>query len=231
MDRARRLARDRSTGLRAVVLLLHDSGMRVFELAGTRVEQLRQTVWEGRATGLWGELRVVGKERWVPVSVRAHAALVAHRADRDLTAKVQAGALLAPLDVTSTPRAQAKAALGREGYCDRGLRHLVDRAGHSFRGHLAAQDPALLARVGALHPHAFRHAFGTHATETGVPVDVLQRYMGHATPATTVLHNKAGVRRRQAEIGKLFRQIAVGMPVTGPPAHTWTPPICQIFIQ
>ncbi|WP_455289716.1 tyrosine-type recombinase/integrase [Cupriavidus necator] len=70
---------------------------------------------------------------------------------------------------------------------------------------MAKQDRALLVRVGALHPHAFRHAFGTHATEAGVPVDVLQSYMGHATPATTALYNKAGVRRRQAEIGKLFR--------------------------
>lgn len=48
------------------------------------------------------------------------------------------------------------------------------------------------------------HAFGNHATEAGVPVDVLQSYMGHATPATMALYNKPGARRRRAEIGKLF---------------------------
>lgn len=198
--------------LRAAVLLLRDSGMRVFEVAAADSASLRPLAAKGIAssqpTQLWGELLITGKggkERWVPISARAHAALLAHWLDRgeDLTNQVS-GPLLAPIGEPVTPRAKAKAAAGRSGYSVRGLRHLVGRAAVLFRDHLAERDPELLSRAQRLNPHAFRHAFGTHATEADVPVDVLQSYMGHASPATTALYNKAGERRRQTEIGKLF---------------------------
>ncbi|WP_426400807.1 tyrosine-type recombinase/integrase (plasmid) [Ralstonia sp. R-29] len=57
-----------------------------------------------------------------------------------------------------------------------------------------------------LHPHAYCHAFGTPSAEADVPVDVMQSYLGHASPATTALYNKAGTRRRQHEIAKLLAQ-------------------------
>lgn len=204
-DQAHDSARMRTQ--RAVILLLRDSGMRCFELAGASCAGLRPAAGEGTA-GLWGELRIVGKrekERHVPISHRAYEALCAHWHDRDFAWPAAGdGPLLAPLPGKTTPRGRAKAETGRRGYGDRGLRNLVDEAATGFRAYLEAHRPAMLAEANVLHPHAFRHAFGTHATEAGVPVDVLQSYMGHATPATTALYNKAGARRRRAEIGKLF---------------------------
>ena len=206
-DQAHDSARMRT--LRATVLLLRDSGMRCFELAGASCAGLRPATGEGtRSDGLWGELRIVGKrekERYVPISHRAYEALCAHWLDRDFAWPAAGdGPLLAPLPGKTTPRGRAKADAGRRGYGDRGLRNLVDEAATGFRAYLETHRPAMLAEANVLHPHAFRHAFGTHATEAGVPVDVLQSYMGHATPATTALYNKAGARRRRAEIGKLF---------------------------
>ncbi|RYP44802.1 hypothetical protein DL770_011459 [Monosporascus sp. CRB-9-2] len=106
--------------------------------------------------------------------------------------------------MTPCPRALAKAADGRRGYSDRGLRHLVTRAGEAFRAHLEQTDPDLRAQAIHLHPHAFRHAFGTAGAEAGVPLDVRQSYLGHASPATSAIYDKAGARRRQREVAKLF---------------------------
>lgn len=194
--------------LRAAILLLRDSGMRCFEAAAADCASLHQAEEETQSPGLWGELMIVGKggkARHVPISTRAYQALVQHWADRGLNpGDMLSGPLLAPLSDITTPRARAKAADGRLGYSDRGLRHLVERAGRMFRAHLAQHDPQLLTAAQSLHPHAFRHAFGTFATEAGVPLDVLQAYMGHASPATSALYNKAGARRRRGEIAKLY---------------------------
>jgi|GEM_PF-6270325 len=34
-------------------------------------------------------------------------------------------------------------------------------------------------------PHAFRHTFGTHAAADEVPIDIIQRALGHASMQTT----------------------------------------------
>lgn len=189
--------------VRAVMLVLHDSGMRVFEAASADRAELRRTAGEGP---VWGEMEIVGKRtklRMVPISQRAYDALLAHWRDRNAVAD-SGGPLFAPVKPGASPRARAKAAQGRAGYSDRGLRHLVDRAGEAFRAWLAEHHSDLAKNKLFLHPHAFRHAFGTDATDANVPGDVVQNYLGHASPATTAIYNKAGARRRQGEIGKLF---------------------------
>lgn len=95
---------------------------------------------------------------------------------------------------------------GRVGYSDRGLRKLVYQAAEALRDYLEQAQPDLATQTEHLHPHAFRHAFGTAATEAGVPVDVVQSYLGHASPSTTAIYNKASARRRQHEIAKLLAQ-------------------------
>ncbi len=189
--------------VRAALLLLHDSGMRVFEAAAADRSGLRPATRDG---ALWGELEIVGKRdklRMVPISRRAYAALEAHWRDRDAMGDTE-GPMLAPVTVGTSPRARAKAEEGRTGYSVRGLRHVVDRAGQVFRAWLAEHHAELARHKLFLHPHAFRHAFGTDATEAGVPNDVLQSYLGHASPATSAIYSKAGARRRQGEIRKLY---------------------------
>ena len=191
--------------IRAAILLLRDSGMRIFEVAGADRAELRPVAGDGP---LWGELRIVGKRnrtRWVPVSRRAYQALMLHWQDRGV-AHAEKGPLLVPAGADTLPRVRAKTAAGRAGYSDRGLRRLVCQAAEALRQDLERTHPELMAHTQHLHPHAFRHAFGTAATEAGVPIDVLQSYMGHASPSTSSLYNKAGAHRRQKEIAKLFGQ-------------------------
>jgi len=191
--------------IRAAVLLLHDSGMRIFEAAAAERAELRPVAGDGP---LWGEVRIVGKRnkvRWVPVSRRAHEALTVHWRDRGVEHTGE-GPLLVPAEADTLPRARAKVAAGRVGYSDRGLRKLVHQAAEGLRDYLEQTQPDLTAQARHLHPHAYRHAFGTAATEADVPVDVVQSYLGHASTSTTAIYNKAGARRRQREIAKLLAQ-------------------------
>lgn len=44
------------------------------------------------------------------------------------------------------------------------------------------------------HPHAFRHTYGRHAILSGVPINVLQQWMGHTQLSNTMIYVKlAGV--------------------------------------
>jgi integrase len=90
---------------------------------------------------------------------------------------------------------------------------VVDRTGVACRARLREQhaEPARHERL----LDAFRHTFST----AGVSTDVVQSYLGHIWPATTALNNKAGARRRQREIGKLFRDYRRHATCTLPGAH------------
>lgn len=196
---------------RAAIVLLHDSGLRCFEAATARCDDLRPAQ---DIPGLWGELRVVGKgtkERYVPISEHTFDALTAHWRDRGLDDQPPVGGLLlSPLEVVSTPRARAKAEAGRIGYSARGLRCLVARVEQDFRQWLAAHPSAGMVDTVHLHPHAFRHAFATDALAAGVPQDVVQACLGHSSSTMTAIYTKAGQKRRQAEIGRWFAQDAQG---------------------
>ena len=40
------------------------------------------------------------------------------------------------------------------------------------------------------HPHAFRHTYGRHAVLSGVPINALQQWMGHAQLSNTMIYVK-----------------------------------------
>ena len=54
-------------------------------------------------------------------------------------------------------------------------------------------------------PHAFRHTFGTQAVAGEVPLDVVQKVLGHASLQTTTIYVQAEKKRSIDELGKLFR--------------------------
>ena len=53
-------------------------------------------------------------------------------------------------------------------------------------------------------PHAFRHTFGTQAAAGQVPLDVLQRVLGHASLTTTTIYIQAEKQRSIEELGAYF---------------------------
>jgi integrase/recombinase XerD len=150
---------------RALVELLYATGLRVTELVGLPVAAAR------------GDPRMIlvrgkgDKERMVPLSAPARAALAAWLAQRDAEdedrrkAGHAASRYLFPGD-------------GREG-------HLTRQYFHSL-----VKDVAVLAGLSPsrVTPHVLRHAFATHLLANGADLRVIQTLLGHADVATTEIY-------------------------------------------
>ncbi len=149
----------------ALVELLYASGMRVSELVGLPVAAVR------------GDPRMIlvrgkgGKERMVPLSAPARAALAAWlvQFDQDEAALRKAGKP-APRHLFPGP--------GAEGHLTRQHFYLLIKD-------IAAQGGVDPARV---TPHRLRHAFATHLLAGGADLRVIQTLLGHADLATTEIY-------------------------------------------
>lgn len=67
-----------------------------------------------------------------------------------------------------------------------------------------AVDEGEFLRYRLATAHWLRHTFGTKAVGHGVPLDVVQAQMGHASINTTMGYSRAPVVRRLDELGKVF---------------------------
>ncbi len=54
--------------------------------------------------------------------------------------------------------------------------------------------------------HWLRHTHGTHTIAAGVPADVVQNNLGHASIATTGIYVHSEKKRRHAEMARLVNQ-------------------------
>jgi site-specific recombinase XerD len=86
----------------------------------------------------------------------------------------------------------------------RGLRQVVAKAFDAWLKDLAIVAPQAAQNAIKVRPHALRHAFGTHGIDSGVELDVVQSYLGHASAAMTAIYTRASERRRQSQIGRLY---------------------------
>ncbi|KAA0178787.1 tyrosine-type recombinase/integrase [Cupriavidus gilardii] len=218
---------------RALLLLMGDAGLRIAEAAAARRESLQWLPEDAELPATW-LLAVVGKgakERFVPLSGECVAALAAHWADRgrDFNAPDATGALVAPLVLPPTPRARAKFSAGElsgehdampsskgetaggKGYSVRGARALVDWAIGALPAALEHLTEPERRQLDATSPHAFRHTFGTQAVASEMPLDVVQRIMGHASLQTTSTYVTAEQRRIRAEAAKFFGRMSPQM--------------------
>ncbi|AIY44213.1 Integrase (plasmid) [Collimonas arenae] len=196
----------------AAILLLGDSGLRREEAAGALRAGLSR--WNAE---LW-MLRVLGKrnkKRDVPVSLRTVEALRRHWDDRqaDFDAAGADQPLLRPVFVPPTASAAARHGPGQaaKGYTADGLAQLVATAVRRIRAELQGGgiDAEVLEQVPVdafdrATPHAFRHTFGTLATERGMPLDVVQAVLGHASGTTTAIYVRTRQKRMAEEAAKYF---------------------------
>ncbi|MCB2110394.1 MAG: site-specific tyrosine recombinase XerD [Defluviimonas sp.] len=168
LDAARASGRTPVERLRNTCLmeLLYATGMRVSELVTLPVSAAR------------GDPRMVlvrgkgGKERMVPLSAPARAALSAWLALRDAAeekARVETGA---------PPGKHLFPARGKAGHLTR----------HGFHGLL--KELALAAGIdpARVTPHVLRHAFATHLLAGGADLRVIQTLLGHADISTTEIY-------------------------------------------
>ena len=162
-------ARRRALRLLAMLELLYATGLRVSELVALKTGDV------DAAAGLvrvWGKGR---KERLVPVSETALAALADYRASLEKDA--------------------GRGRLRENGWLfpSRGA------SGHVTRQRFAQELKALAARAGIdparLSPHVLRHAFATHLLENGADLRAVQLMLGHADIATTQIYTHVSGER------------------------------------
>ncbi len=154
---------------RALVELLYATGMRVSELVGLPVAAVR---------GDPAMILVRGKgdkERLVPISRLARAAVVDWLAERDreiAAAKVDGKAPSPAAERALFP------GLGAEGHLTRQYFHAV------------LKDITIRAGIDPdrVTPHTLRHAFATHLLQGGADLRVIQSLLGHADVATTEIY-------------------------------------------
>ncbi len=148
--------------------LLYATGMRVSELVGLPVAAAR------------GDPRMLlvrgkgGKERLVPLSAPARAALAAWLAERD--AREDAGR--APGPGRKPPSKFLFPSPAREG-------HLTRQGFHGLLKDVAVAAGISPARV---TPHVLRHAFATHLLAHGADLRAIQTLLGHADVTTTEIY-------------------------------------------
>ncbi len=145
--------------------LLYATGMRVSELVGLPVAAAR------------GDPRMLlvrgkgGKERMVPLSPPARAALIEWLTQRD-AAESNAQAIGHPASKFLFP------SRGRQGHLTR----------HRF--YLLIKELALEAGINPdkVTPHTLRHAFATHLLANGADLRAIQTLLGHADVSTTEIY-------------------------------------------
>ncbi len=167
LDAARSKGRNTGEKLRNIALmeLLYATGMRVSELVGLPVAAVR------------GDPQMIlvrgkgDKERMVPLSPPARAAVAVWLAHRDAEEEV----------ARKAGKAASKALFPGSG-----------TDGHLTRQHfyLLIKDMAVLAGVSPakVTPHTLRHAFATHLLAGGADLRVIQTLLGHADIATTEIY-------------------------------------------
>lgn len=194
----------------AALLLMGDSGLRRAEAAAGQRVALSPS---RDAPGVW-TLRVLGKgrkRRVVPVSPRTVEAIRAHWADLglDFDDPTADRPLLSPLVIPATEAARARHVAATAGYTAGALYDLVLGALRRVHRDLDVVDQKVLraedlAQLLEVSPHAFRHTFGMQAIEAGVPLDVVQVILGHASADTTAVYVRARDKRIAQAARKLY---------------------------
>jgi len=194
---------------RAAMLLMGDSGLRREEAAQADRAQLRLSPHSTAERPVWA-LQVVGKrnkERTVPVSRATLEALRAHWLDRgrDFDLPIESAPLLAPLVIPNTPQALRKHdGVHQAPYTADSLNRLVRWAIRTLAPDLEGVPAEDLTRLAATSAHAFRHTFGTQATAKNMPLDVVQKVLGHASLQTTSIYVQAEQQRIMEEAARYY---------------------------
>lgn len=168
LDAARDSGRNASERRRNTCLieLLYATGLRVTELVSLPVSAVRGDPHMLLVRGKGG------KERMVPLSPPARAALRDWLAERDRAEEAR--------------RAETGAPASPHLFPSRG------RAGHMTRVRFFTLIKEIAARAGIdparVTPHTLRHAFATHLLQNGADLRAIQTLLGHADIATTEIY-------------------------------------------
>ena len=148
---------------RAMLEFLYGSGLRVSELVGLGLKDVRIDL---QVLRVWGKGR---KERIVPFGNKARQALEKYLVKRE--------------ELLRRRQAEEQGVKAEEGplFLNRSARRLTTRS-------VARRLDGYVQRLGLpreVSPHALRHSFATHLLDSGADLRAIQELLGHASLATT----------------------------------------------
>jgi integrase len=94
------------------------------------------------------------------------------------------------------------------GYTADGLNRLITRMVTELVETMDELSLDERARLGQANAHAFRHTFGTQSVADEVPVDVVQKVLGHASLQTTTIYVQAEKQRVVEEVARYYAGVA-----------------------
>jgi integrase/recombinase XerD len=165
----------RATRMACLIELLYASGLRVSELLGLpkTAAKTRQPLIAVRGKG--------GKERLVPISEPARAAITRYRA---------------LLEADKPGLAKSPWLFPAEGASGQLTRQV-------FARELKAIAAAAGLNAARISPHALRHAFASHLLQNGADLRVVQDLLGHADISTTQIYTHVLDERAKAMVRDL----------------------------
>lgn len=179
-----------------ILRFVEATGLRSAELVGARLEQLRR-----HRGGLVMAVHGKGdKIRVVAVPVQACQALEAYLAARHLP-PIEHAPGEAPLLASASDPMEGVTYSALYKTVKAWLRRAINAS------HLHGRDRDLALRAS---PHWLRHTFGTRAVEREVPLEVVQRQLGHADPRTTSRYSRAQLERSQVAMDRAFGGMPAG---------------------
>ncbi len=196
----------------AATLLMGDSGLRRDEAATAKRNKLELYDTENMVYTLEVVRGKGNKNRLVPVSERTFEAIRAHWKDRglDFDNAREDIPLLSPVVIPTHKAAIKKYETDkRSGYSGTSLYPVMMQTWKSVRNIEGLGESFSIDDIDKLansSPHAFRHTFGTLAIEAGMPIDVAQSILGHASPATTGIYIRTKEKRMVKEAAKFFNK-------------------------
>lgn len=173
-----------------ILLLGNMTGLRLAEMASATVAALEarwidhppHTTWSITVRGRGGKTRSVPFPERLMTALRRY--LVARGLPEDPLECAPGTPLIGRLSMSEGPVLGAPALAIA-------FKTLFTQAGR----HLAAQDVAAARRLAMASAHWLRHTHGARAIEAGMPLDVVQKNLGHASPATTAIYATTPVQR------------------------------------
>jgi len=203
--------------VRALILLIGSTGVRREEIAYACRRHLSPYPAE---PALW-RLSVLGKRkkwRYVYPTEREIDALRAHWSDRgeDFSFGMTDLPLVSPVIIPATRVSRQKhgeenQTTGAKGFSPDGIYTAVTRWLKRIADDdcldLSPEERGILRKSGI---HAFRHTFGTQAVADGLPLDVTQKLLGHASLNTTTIYVQSEDTRAAAEVGRWMAKRRTG---------------------
>ncbi|MDO8729452.1 MAG: site-specific integrase [bacterium] len=218
---------DHSANIRIsfAIHFLYATGLRLSEAVMSKVDHLNWMSYpaDEESDGVEGwELTVIGKgdkERTIPIPIEIVAELSQYLESRGLdsdpTDPSNVGVFLfgKTTDVAERAPWSPKSTLDvdpKSGIVASTLADQLKRFFANCSDAMMLVDPQSASKLASASTHWMRHTHGSHSLASGMPLEILQQNLGHASLNTTTVYSSSEESRRMKEVQKFWQKNRTG---------------------